>query len=127
MCNYSKTKETYHRAIKPSYEWWSTKENRLTSALFKDSNGLSVDKKSDRSIREVQELLNKNHPEAIGDVVIPQELCEEHKCRIECKPIENDEFHHEILGEESIRLSNKVAKAFAIKCSYNSWENKSST
>jgi hypothetical protein len=122
MLVHESSDETYHRALKPHIPWWVYKENRLSSAVFKDSKGLSVDKKQGRDDNEVSSFLKKNHPTAEGEVIIPQALCQVHKCRVESNKLPENDFHHLILGENKVEISSGVARKLAQQCSHRKWQ-----
>ncbi len=48
-----KNEEALYRAIKPFPNWWKTDTNRPSSAAFKDSRGVSVDRDGGRLPSEI--------------------------------------------------------------------------
>jgi hypothetical protein len=113
--------ESFHRAILPSIDWWSTRDNRLTSACFKDKKGLSTDRRGNRSAEETSYFLRRHKPTAIGEAVIPESLCLDLECRIIDSPTPDNPFHTEIHGTEKPGLTKLQSRAIASECTFLQW------
>ena len=97
----------------------------VSSALYKDSLGVSVDKDHLRDIASViedEERLHKlYHPipsdgyKLIAIVSVDKEVCEETQIYVEDAPIENENIHHCILkkDKEVVMLSKGQARKLA--------------
>lgn len=112
----------FHRAILPSQEWWSTRNNRLSTAVFKDKNGLSVDRQGTRTRHDASAFLRTHKPTAVGEAIVSNELCVEHRCRILIDTTPSNPYHHLILGEEKTVLKDSTAKAFVKNCVLDVWK-----
>lgn len=113
--------ESFHRAILPNIEWWSTKENRLSSACFKDKKGLSTDRRAKRTAAETTEFLKTHKPDGVGEAIIPESLCQEIECRILDRPIDGNPYHTEIHGKERPKLTGSQLYAIANRCEFFPW------
>ena len=111
----------FHRAILPSQEWWSKRNNRLSTAVFKDKNGLSVDRQGTRTTHDTSVFLRTHKPTAVGQAIVSLELCVNHRCRIETDPTPCNPHHHLILGEEKNVLKDSTAKSFVNNCVLDVW------
>lgn len=108
--------ELLHRAIKPKALFWNEKTGKVTSALFKDSKGVSVDINNDRTDIQVKKFLQNQFPDLKGEAKIKAKLCRDKNCRVELDPIENNQNHALILGEVNIRLTSGQAKYLSRNC-----------
>jgi len=108
--------ELLHRAIKPKPQFWNTKTDSVSSALFKDSKGVSVDKNSNRPDAEIKRCLLDNFPDLKGEARLTTKLCREKNCKVKADPIENNEHHTLILGSEKIELTSSQAKFLSRNC-----------
>ena len=108
--------ELLHRAIKPKPQFWNTKTDTVSSALFKDSKGVSVDRNSNRSNEEIKLCLLNTFPDLKGEARLKTEICREKMCRIIADPIENNEHHALILGNGKIELTQGQAKFLSKNC-----------
>lgn len=102
------------------------KDGKVTSSVFKDSKGVSIDKSNRRSIGVIiddeERLHRENNIEKEKDeqyrlkaiVSVDEQLCGERAVEIHDDPVENN-LHHAILrqSEEKIRLTQGQAKALA--------------
>ena len=114
--------EIFHRVVKPNYNWWVSKENRLSSAAFKDSHGLSVDRAANRSSEEVTNFLKQHLPDGCAEIIISLAVCSSTQSRIVSEPTLTNPFHMLILGEFKTELPNRAAKYFAEHCSHKLWD-----
>lgn len=91
--------------------WWNSESNTLSSAAFKDSTGVSVDRQSIRTIEESAITLRKRKASYSGVVYIS---CEEVKNAggiAKYDAVEGNEYHSLILKpDESFPLSSSTAK-----------------
>jgi len=108
--------ELLHRAIKPKPQFWNTKTDSVSSALFKDSRGVSVDKNSNRPDEEVKRSLLVSFPDLIGEARLTSKLCRDKDCEVKADPIENNEHHTLILGNKKIELTSGQAKFLSRNC-----------
>ncbi len=108
--------EVVHRAIKPKELFWNEKTGKVTSALFKDSKGVSVDINNNRTDEEVKISFLREFFNLKGDARLKAKMCRDKKCRVEADPIENNENHALILGEVSIKLTSGQAKYLSRNC-----------
>ncbi len=106
-------KETLHRAIKPKPQFWDTKTNRVTSALFKDSHGVSVDRNAGKSDEQIKHEFLSKFSELKGDARLTAGFCFDNFCRVEANPTLNNKHHALILGQTSVELTKGQAKRLA--------------
>lgn len=110
--------ELLHRAIMPDPKFWDNKSNRVTSALFKDSLGVSVDRNAGRNDAQIkQSFLKKFKAKNLkGEARIMTMCCLCHSCRVKPDPTHNS-HHALILGQDdSISLTGGQAKRLAKTC-----------
>ena len=108
--------ENLYRAVKPKPIFWKMAVNRPSSALFKDSNGVSVDRQADRTVDEALETVRENFSEiqlkAIVGIMVKE--CEGIGAIVKYKPIESNTFHSEIHNSlEEAQLTDGKAKRLA--------------
>lgn len=108
--------EMLHRAIKPKALFWNEKTGKATSALFKDSKGVSVDIRNNRTEEQVKIFLQSQFPDLKGEARLIAKQCRDKNCRVEFDPIENNENHALILGEVNIKLTSSQAKYLSKNC-----------
>jgi len=108
--------ELLHRAIKPKPQFWNTKTDTVSSALFKDSKGVSVDRNSNRTNEEIKLCFLNAFPDLKGEARLNSKPCREKRCRVIADPIENNEHHALILGSEKIELTKSQAKFLSRNC-----------
>jgi len=108
--------EVIHRAIKPKELFWNEKTGKVTSALFKDSKGVSVDVNNDRTDEQVKKSFQGEFPDLKGDARLVTKMCRDKKCRVEADPINNNENHAVILGEVNIKLTSGQARYLSRNC-----------
>lgn len=102
--------EILFRAIKPFPNWWKFDINRPSSAAFKDSRGVSVDRDADRQSSQVVQILRARF--SVRAVVsIPTGVCRTFGTCPVAKPLPNQPEHAEIHRSESeIELTSGQAR-----------------
>lgn len=113
--------EKLFRAIKRSTPvLWDNEKNKPSSAAFKDSNGVSVDRDADRSNDQIKESfsLRFGGEGNIRSVIyVLASTCLNHDINVEASPLPDNEFHAEIFRSADNRpLSNSQAKYLASNC-----------
>ncbi len=108
--------EILHKAIKSKPQFWNTKTDSISSALFKDSQGVSVDRNANRSDEEVKYNFLTRFPDLKGEARLKTELCRDKGCRVHADPTEHNENHALILGENKIELTKGQAKYLSRNC-----------
>ncbi|MGY6521949.1 MAG: hypothetical protein ACXIUD_09490 [Mongoliitalea sp.] len=102
--------EILYRAVKPFPNWWKPEVNKPSSAVFKDSRGVSVDRDAGRPSSEVIEELRNRFP-VRAVVSISVALCRGFGTHPVAKPLPNQPEHAEIHRSESeIELTNGQAR-----------------
>lgn len=103
--------ELLFRAIKPFPNWWKVEINRPSSAAFKDSNGVSVDRQGSRTLQTTIEAI-KNRFEIKAVVSITAQECRNTGANPMPKPTRTNPEHAEIHGGMGkIQLSSSQARA----------------
>jgi len=110
--------ERLFRAIKPRPDFWSTSDNRLSSAFFKDSQGVSVDRNGDREQDEVNNFFKSRFENLKGLALVYASKCLEIKCRLIPKQEVDNPFHAHIEGETEIKLKDSQARSIAKNCTF---------
>lgn len=108
--------ELLHRAIKPNPIFWNTKSDCITSALFKDSKGVSVDRNAGRSDDEIKSAFLASFSDLKGEARLRASLCFDNRCQVIADPIANNAHHALIQGEDKVELSKGQAKQLASNC-----------
>lgn len=93
------------RVVRPNGVYWK-EDGTLSSAAFKDSNGLSVNRTGDNTLSEAVEIINASP--LIGTIVyvtVPD--CYDVEATIIYAPIENNVYHSEIHRSQDIAPLNK--------------------
>lgn len=101
------------------------KDGKPTSAVFKDRAGLSVDVCAGRTDSAIKEQLLIVNPEFAGELRVSAALCKEKRCAVVHDPVNGNDFHALILGEEGRskpQLTNSQAKALSRACEYISYD-----
>ncbi len=109
------------RWIKSIPELWKWKYNRPSSAVFKQSNGVSVDQLLNRDIAEGVDTLIQRMEEAGGETLAVVSLsvqqclhCSTHPIPV---PIEDNVFHAEIRrNDQIIELTVGQARCLSRNC-----------
>jgi len=112
--------ETFLRGVLPYEQFWNIEQNRTTSAVFKDSKGMSVnrtgeDKQCFKESLECLKSIHENKFKAIAEVTV--ELCKSLELYLIYKPESNNVYHSEIHKSESEPvLTKSSAKKLAETC-----------
>lgn len=88
-------REILYRAIPQNPNMWKAALNRPSSAVFKDSRGVSVDRDGDRSERQVIACFDKRMP-GRGIVSITAKICRDIGTNPMPKPEKDNLYHAEI-------------------------------
>ncbi len=100
--------ELLYKAIKPLEHFW--KDGYPSSAAFKDSKGLSVDRDGGRPKQEIIDNL-KSRFETIAIVSVLAKTCREIGTYPVSRPLEANIYHAEIhRSETEISLTSSLAK-----------------
>jgi hypothetical protein len=104
----------YRRVIlNPSF--WDSEKKLPTSAIFKDSNGVSVDRQGERSQKDIIRDALKYPLKAL--VHVKTEKCRELDTVPVYKPVEDNMYHSEIHDSiDKVRLSSSKAKRLRDNC-----------
>ncbi|MFZ2727700.1 MAG: hypothetical protein WAX77_15720 [Methylococcaceae bacterium] len=113
-----KPNELLHRAIEPNKGFWLDKEGRISSSLFKDSNGVSVDINADRTDDEVKEAFLHVFSALEGEARLSVQLCLDNNCNVQTDPSERNPYHTLILGKNKAGLTSGQAKQLAKNCQF---------
>jgi len=103
--------ENLFRAIKNFPNWWDEETNRPTSAAFKDSNGVSIDRQGERPIDEAKNTLLNRFDALKAIVYISSRESISNDAYPHYNPVDNNEFHSLLKQPDgSIPLTPKIAK-----------------
>jgi hypothetical protein len=104
-----KDEEYLYRRIILNPNFWDFDNNKPTSAVFKDSNGVSVDRQSNRNDIEIIDTFRKYPIRAV--VKIQTITCRSIETFPIYKPIEENIYHTEIHDSpDKIQISSSKAK-----------------
>lgn len=111
-------KEKFYRAIKQDKpQMWKTLETGEivpSSAVFKDSNGVSVDRQKNRNNDEAVNYIRRSFEES--DIIsVKVEDCTDIGVRYKSEPLNTNEYHCLIIGKHKIPLTSSEAKKLAMK------------
>ena len=108
--------ELLHRAIKPKAIFWNEKTNTITSALFKDSKGVSVDANANRDDDEIKNCFLAEFSDLKGEARVTVDTCKEKDCYVKADPLPNNN-HHALIqrSENEIPLTKSQARYLAKK------------
>ena len=113
--------ETLHRGVPARPVFWKD-DGRPSSALFKDSQGVSVDVNANRSSLEVKNQLLSVDATFKGEARVSGSFCKEKCCLVLHAPIKGgNQFHSLILGQEKPELTKGQARALARSCDFVSY------
>lgn len=109
--------EDLFRAIPSNPNCWSSKHDRPSSAAFKDSQGLSVDRDGSRSDEVIIGAMEDRLGEERGHVSVYSEFCKNDvEALVVPKPEEDNPYHAEIhRSEEKAQLTNGQARKLSRK------------
>lgn len=93
-------------------------DGTISSAVFKDSKGCSVDKKADRDSNEIYDLFFQRFSNTSGSIVAVSDvtvgICYEKEAIVIEKPTDENKFHCEIHGGiDKVQLTSSQAKHLA--------------
>ena len=88
--------EKLFRNVKSLPQPWKKETNRPSSALFKDSNGLSVDRGDIRSTEEVVSSLKIRFGEPKAVIVLEATICYDLGLSVLAMPLQDNPYHAEI-------------------------------
>lgn len=115
-----KNHEKLYRAVKLAKpQLWDEENGRPSSALFKDSKGVSVDRDGNRSETEIISKLSKNlNDDQLKAVIyLDASFCYEIPVEILYKPLQDNEYHAVIHdSNERIELTKSKARKLSRNC-----------
>ena len=96
-----------------SIQQWDYQNNRITSAAYKDSLGVSVDRSADREESNcISRLLQMKPFVAVGRLLVG--FVREEKLLVRYKPTEENSYHSEIhQSEDRIELTTGQARSLS--------------
>lgn len=109
--------ETLYRAVKPIPMY--IKENgEISSAIFKDSQGVSVDRDGERTFPEISQCFLDRFEDviALANLTV-SDVLEEPDLTVEPDPLQENEFHALIIGATRTQLKSSQAKKLMKKVS----------
>ena len=113
--------EQLYRAVKRSRPDWLDSSNRPTSAMFKDADGVSVDRDGTREEPEIFSFMCEiSFPKRVKGIVrLPASACFGAGTKVEAAPSEGNRYHANIfLDSHDIRIQNiqalKLARASSL-------------
>ncbi|MFD0825872.1 hypothetical protein ACT8ZR_09355 [Neobacillus sp. M.A.Huq-85] len=119
MDNIITCEEKLFRMVIRNPNFWKTQEGRPSSALFKDSKGVSVDRdgKRDRSMI-VNSFINRfGEDEVRAIVLVDASFCLDNNLHLVYKPEDDNEYHAEIHSSpERVPLTGSQAKKLINHC-----------
>lgn len=106
---YIENSEYLYRRVILNPNFWDFDNNKPTSAIYKDSYGVSVDRQSDRTDESIIEVFKKLPIRAV--VKIQAQTCRYLDTLLVYKPVEDNIFHSEIHDSlEKIQINSSKAK-----------------
>lgn len=105
MDDYFEPTEKLFRAVLPEGIFWR-EDGTLTSAAFKDPNGLSVDRDGGRALKEAVSFLQHHLAGQIVWVTVAD--CNEVHALVRYLPVEDNIYHSEIHKDEQKKLLSKA-------------------
>lgn len=109
----------YRNVIDGNPNVWDDEHQRPSSAIFKDSRGVSVDRDGKRSQQDIIQTIIERFSSKKGTyaiVYLSAEECREENVCPEADPIKDNEYHALIIDSPgNIRLDPKKARALAKK------------
>lgn len=99
--------ELLFRAVPDKPQMWKEKEGRPSSAIFKDSQGVSVDRDGNRTDAQVTENFKKRFSTLKAIVSIEAEECRDAGAFLQYDPLP-DNFHHSLIlnSQDSIQVKS---------------------
>lgn len=110
--------ELLYRAVPNKPQLWKSELNKPSSALFKDSMGVSVDRDGNRSQSDIIHFIKENiKGELKAIILIKAQECFKFNAYPLPKPISNNIYHAEIHDSETkISLTDSKAKQLSRAC-----------
>ena len=104
MDNKFKETELLLRAVRPSTMYW--KNGRLSSAAFKDKNGLSVTRLYDQELEVAITTMKSNLQGSIVSVYVKD--CNDISASVKYLPSKSNPYHCEIHQSDTIKVLSEV-------------------
>lgn len=104
-----KNSDILSRVIRP-YPNYFRSDGSISSAVFKDSKGVSVDYITDRLDQEVKETFLKRFPDSYGEARVSVQSCINRNCKVKPDPTDSNPYHSLILGNNKPQLTSGQAK-----------------
>lgn len=120
--NFKNPTENLFRGVIPKY--WMKGKGRTSSAVFKDSRGVSVNRACLRGDDECADQLHEQrYPDNWGAIIsVTVDDCTTRQVCLQCDPIEKNNYHCILKrSEEIIVLTNRQAKELS-NCSRLYWK-----
>lgn len=117
--------EKLYRMVIMNPNYWKNELGKPSSAVFKDSKGVSVDRDGSRSELNITEtFIERFGAEKMKAIVsITAEFCYDLETHLVYSPTDDNKYHAEIhASEERAPLSNSKARKLANECIIT-WEN----
>lgn len=109
--------EILYRSVPNKAEYWSESEQRLTSAVFSDSVGVSVDRDGSRSEDEIIASFDSRFPPDCGIVSIIAQQCREIGAFPVPKPTDDNPHHAYIQqSQDQVLLSKSTQRKLRRSC-----------
>jgi hypothetical protein len=105
--------EKLFRAVKANPNLWKENENRPSSAIFKDSKGVSVDRQADRNVQESLDTIISNFEETPLKAIISVTIndCNEAGVIVKYDPSYKNKYHSVIYNSADVtELSSGKAR-----------------
>ena len=113
MDEFNDESEMLLRCVRPGNMYWKDNDT-LTSAAFKDPEGLSVDRVYDRELETAVETIGAKLEGSVVSVTVGD--CHEANAIVKYKPLVDNDYHSEIHQSEKVALLTKGnARALARK------------
>lgn len=115
-----KPEEVLYRAVFPSPAiFWDEELGRYSSAIFKDSKGVSVDRDYNRTDNDICDEFKSRFPNKKLEAVVSigADFCYDLPTHLEYKPEPDNEYHSEIYDSKTkITISKPKLRKLAEKC-----------
>jgi hypothetical protein len=106
---YIENNEFLYRRVILNPNFWDFENNRPSSAIYKDSNGVSVDRQHNRSDKDIIEQYKEYPIRAIAKVLTA--TCRNIETYPIYKPVSDNIYHCEILDAiDKVQISGSKAK-----------------
>lgn len=106
--------EILYRAVPSNPIQWNVRKNRPSSALFKQENGVSVDRNAGRSLKNIKKHIYQNRSDEYGIVCISARSCRLLETKPIAVPIPLNKYHCEIRNNDG---DNQLPRSKAKKLS----------